>query len=173
MEEDNKRKGPSLNYAFSHMVLPQFFFRYPKPFVEYLTGRKEDLNDEFAFILKMLVDRGYEVVDFTKGIYYKSNIDRDVGALGLLIQLPEPQSETECNFICLAFTKEDCYYFTSELFEESFFSKRHFELCGWKGQQHSVYHTELEDITSIEDMWKAVTYIIGKKETKNNDKEIN
>lgn len=162
-EENNQNLGPSINYMFCHVMLPQFFFRYLKPFIDYLSNKKDSLDEEFAFILSTLKQRGYEVEDFAKEIRYSTKIDKEAAVVGIVVKVNEPKHETECNYVCMVFTNEECRYFTSELFEASVFGdKEHFELCGWKERQHSVYHTDLEDIRSVDDMWKAVLSIVSK-----------
>lgn len=164
MSEENKQKSwPSVNYVFCHKALPSLFFQYHKPFLDYLANKKESLNNEIGFLLMMLQKQGYDIKDFASDIAYRPVVDQQKGIAGIIFKLKDPKHETECNFVCLTFTEEGCSYYTSELFEASPFDKEHFELCGWNGERHSVYHTDIEDIRTMEDMWKAVISIAAKK----------
>lgn len=149
----------STNYHFCNTYLPRYFYSDFKTFFDCFKD-VEALKPLLADLLTTMESRGFEISSFIQG--FKYSLWSQKGVMAIIMTIPNAKYETECNFLCLAFTKERPYYFESELFEGLFGEKEHFELCGRNGPyQHCIYHTSLEDIRTEEDIWNAALEIIG------------
>ena len=146
----------SANYHFCNTFLPAWFFHSPRLF-QALMASESALDKMLNGIFSAMEKNGFDVDEFSQNIKYRLMMkDGETKVLGIIFSIPNVKYEPECNFVCVAFTHDNYYYFESELFDDEIQNKQFFGLCGRKeGGMHFVGDMS-HDIRTYEDMWEVV-----------------
>ena len=143
----------SVNYHFCNRYLPSLFFGKPLLFAKCIF-EKVDFNDVLTIILEVMKADGFDVSSLST-VSFTKMVNKEKRIAGIVIELPHPKYETECNFVCLTFVDTSPKYYESEFYDIGFFG-----LCGRDDKGgHINYGRRFGDIRSCDDMWKAVIQI--------------
>ena len=156
-EEEVKNKieyiSKSANYQFCNRYLPSIYFRYTDDFKDCFS-KNEALSQNLNRLLNMMYKDGLDIEPLTHmETTVRLDIYRDV--IGVIIELPNPSVEPECNYVFFGKFGETPVYFESELYSDGTFG-----LCARnKNNMHINYGSVGGNIETMEDMWNAVLEI--------------
>lgn len=154
MLERAKRLKVSTNYHFCNSFLPGLFFYKPEMFAICLK-HNEMIHKLLDLVLDVMKKEGFDIDEF-KNLKCDFRTDKDKLIAGIMIEIPNPTIEPECNYICVCFKDRTPVYFESELYEDETYG-----LCSRnENGGHSNYGHLLETISSFDDMWKALLKVI-------------
>lgn len=106
-------------------------------------------GDLMNIICRAMEDNAYDTTSL-KNLNYWVKLDKESKLVGIIIEVPNPVEEPECNFVCLCFNKEPI------VFESELFADGHFGLCGRTRNKHFITTNSFLDIRSKEDMWNVI-----------------
>lgn len=150
-----KKLAASANYQFCNVYLPNIFFLKSELFAKALTNEEHVL-----FLLSIIFDfmkkDGINVKPLLNVEYYP-RVDKEKKVAGLIIKLPNPSFEPECNYVATAFFDMEPKYFESELYASGKFG-----LCGRDDKGgHLNYGFIIDTIETVDDMWNAIVSLKG------------
>ena len=140
----------SANYQFCNNYLPSLFFYKPGLFTECLVDKKK-LVETLTVVFNIMKEDGIDIDSLMK-VGFTAKLDREKKVVGIILSVPDPKIEPECNFVCTAFFDMEPKYFESELYEEGYFG-----LCGREEHGGHINYGHIGgDIRTAEDFWKAI-----------------
>lgn len=144
----------SVNYQFCNKYLPSLFFSMPEAFVTVLRD-ESFIKVVFRVLCQAMEEDGFNMYEY-KELKYWIKEDKERQLEGIILEVPYPEIEPECNYVCVLFSNKGPKYFESELYEEGYFG-----LCSrdYNGN-HFNYGKVVDDIQNQEQMWAAIKKII-------------
>ena len=140
----------SSNYYFCNHYLPDIYFNYTNDFEECFTDSHK-LAECIGRILAIMREDGFDITPLANMKPFPK-LDRIKRVLGIILELPTPNVEPECNFVFFGFFDMEPVYFESELYGDGTFG-----LCGRdKNRRHINYGNQGGDIKTIDKMWESV-----------------
>ena len=143
----------SINYQFCNVFLPGLFFYKPEMFMLCLK-KEEYIPVAIKIALEAMQDVGFDTTGY-ENLKYTIKINKEPKVFGLILEIPNPEIEPECNFVCLCFTEEGPIFYESELYEGGYFG-----LCvRTEDGRHMNYGTRVDDIKTPHERWDAIMKI--------------
>lgn len=141
----------STNYRFCNFYFPGLLFYKPEIFIVCFK-KNELIHNLLNIVIEAMEKDGFNVKEY-KQLKCDFRVHDIYKIAGIIIEIPDPKIEPECNYVCACFVDEKTMYFESELYEEGFYG-----LCGRdKDGSHFNYGTVGGDIRTADDMWNAIT----------------
>ena len=140
----------STNYHFCNNYLPSLLFSMPEAFLTVFQD-ESFIKVVFRVLCQAMSEDGFNMDDY-RDLKYWIKRDPEHKLAGVILEIPNPEIEPECNYVCVLFTPKGPIYYESELYEEGYFG-----LCSRDANGcHFNYGRTVDDIREQEQMWLAV-----------------
>lgn len=147
--ENSKKLEVSTNYHFCNRYLPGLLFYKPVLFLEAINNA-ELLDKLLDLVVSAMEEDGFDVTGF-EHLNHWVKLDKTKGIMGIVIEIPNPQIEPECNFVCLVFSKKEPILYESELYDDGVFG-----LCARTRNGEHMNYGVTNDIKTPEQMWESI-----------------